>query len=795
MYRNKIIWAIGVVLIPLGGLLAYYNLGISSVSANVGSAVVLLQTDVSVKNPGESEFLPVHDRMIIKTGSVIKTSPQGRAALVYPNGTTTIIQEDTEVAILSLDELGSKIRLKLSSGSLWSKVLRLFRDDDFYEIETPSVVTSVRGTVFEVEHRNAVTQTTVLEDSVAVSTIGQAGDAGRVQAVSGQAVAVPEHSVFTDQAPLTPEALSKEKITTKAQELQTLEQRLEAPDIQKRIQAQTNAGIFSSGPLAMVHHAEEQVGNVLTFSNTRRADRRLTQAQERLNDIRDTIAEGNGQDVRQGIDAYQNALAQAIQSAKDTGRLDTLTNTARSVIDQQKQLTALTPQLSEDSRVAMKTIRQEVQDQSDDMLRTLAQQDPVQAVGLGVETINEPLSGARGDILNGAQADFAQKIEAYRQRINFAKHLAGSNLPLTVRVANRLDDNIENLQTLGILASGSSPDISKAIQTTQDQTVNEHAKEISDLVTRDPQRGTPLMVSALDRRFSHVVQYTRQGDQGKIVDSLRHYDSYLSVPSASSSVGIPTQTLVLPPEAAHIIAETTARQLPALQTALTLIGPGIQNQEAQQVIVHAQKAGQEPIQKNISPSTATPPSIAYPVLPIRPPTAPPYQPPGGSYPHQTPPGTSPVGMPPSNPSTSVYPATSHTPYPSVPPATPYPTPKPNVEPSHIPYPSVPGPTPYQTPYPTPYISHTPYPSAYPTPTPIHTPTSPTGTTPTPTSDHPTPTPTYPYTPTPLPSGGPTHTPTPTNYPTQTPTPTPNTSGVLFQSLIQSLLGNIWRLFK
>ncbi|MBU1938405.1 FecR family protein, partial [Patescibacteria group bacterium] len=94
----------------------------------------------------------------ISPGSVITTAPASSAILYFSDGSITYLDPETTLRFLPNSEVEkndsdgiiTKIRLKLTSGKIWNKVIRLASESEF-NIETTAAIAGVRGTEFGIE--------------------------------------------------------------------------------------------------------------------------------------------------------------------------------------------------------------------------------------------------------------------------------------------------------------------------------------------------------------------------------------------------------------------------------------------------------------------------------------------------------------------------------------------------------------------------------------------------------------------------------------------------------------------
>ena len=114
-------------------------------------------------------------------GDRVRTDASGEAIILYPSGSTTEIQPDTDLSLTELrkEDSGWIIRLKVWAGETIHRVQRTLDSIPFFETETPLITAGVRGTVFRLR--------AISEDHTYLAT-----DEGLVRVQMGdQAVDVP----------------------------------------------------------------------------------------------------------------------------------------------------------------------------------------------------------------------------------------------------------------------------------------------------------------------------------------------------------------------------------------------------------------------------------------------------------------------------------------------------------------------------------------------------------------------------------------------------------------------------
>lgn len=108
--------------------------------------------------------------------ATIKTPPQSRTRLTFPDGSTARIDERTEVKILDLAKGETTfVSVKLTGGRIFSRVKQLLSGSR-YEVRTSNTLAAVRGTGFDVVRIGGKTRVTTLEDTVLVRALNPATD-------------------------------------------------------------------------------------------------------------------------------------------------------------------------------------------------------------------------------------------------------------------------------------------------------------------------------------------------------------------------------------------------------------------------------------------------------------------------------------------------------------------------------------------------------------------------------------------------------------------------------------------
>jgi len=153
-----------------------------------------------VQKSGSGNWVSAREGLTLAKGDKIKTDAGGKAVITFFDGSVIELNDNTAV---SLDELTAKsasspktIKIGQTIGETTSTVVKLVDPASKYEINTPSAVAGVRGTIMQVAvAANGSTSVANVEGSVSVTAQGK-----EVNVPPGQ------HSVVQQgQAPAAPE--------------------------------------------------------------------------------------------------------------------------------------------------------------------------------------------------------------------------------------------------------------------------------------------------------------------------------------------------------------------------------------------------------------------------------------------------------------------------------------------------------------------------------------------------------------------------------------------------------------
>ncbi len=173
--------------------------------------VIVLTSTGNVLLWKSNQWIQADKGMVLTEKQEIKTLEKSKAALLFSDGSTITLTENTHLKIEDL--LSNKFSVYLVSGKLYSKVKPLQKSQVF-EVKTPVSVASVRGTEFIVSYINNNSELIVVEGSVLFSDIsGKSIEVGELETCS-----ILESSGLTEKF-----NLSKEQVNEMLNEFKDIE--------------------------------------------------------------------------------------------------------------------------------------------------------------------------------------------------------------------------------------------------------------------------------------------------------------------------------------------------------------------------------------------------------------------------------------------------------------------------------------------------------------------------------------------------------------------------------------------
>ncbi len=131
---------------------------------------------VEVKRNGEDSFHPIVVGDIVKAGDELKTGPNGHGEFAWADGTRWKLEPKThlkiERAAINSWRKTEQTQFHLDAGKVFVRVVKSLAPGSSFQIETPSAVAAVRGTVWSIEVENGKTRVGVYKGFVQVNGTG-----------------------------------------------------------------------------------------------------------------------------------------------------------------------------------------------------------------------------------------------------------------------------------------------------------------------------------------------------------------------------------------------------------------------------------------------------------------------------------------------------------------------------------------------------------------------------------------------------------------------------------------------
>jgi hypothetical protein len=151
-----------------------------------------LRGHVDVQRGGRGDFRPLSKDSLVKTNDVVRAAQDGSAEFRWPDGMRMRVTPGTQLAIQKVSfnsaARANSSEFKLDSGKIFVRIVRSLAPNSKFEVETPTAVASVRGTIFSVEVKNGKTQVAVYKGEVKVSSESSSG--GKASTITPGQIAV-----------------------------------------------------------------------------------------------------------------------------------------------------------------------------------------------------------------------------------------------------------------------------------------------------------------------------------------------------------------------------------------------------------------------------------------------------------------------------------------------------------------------------------------------------------------------------------------------------------------------------
>ncbi len=158
----------------------------------------------TIQRSGSTTAVAAHSGDGLDSGDTVATGATGKAAIVYPDGSTTRLDSNTTVKVSARRAPGGAVQttFQQSAGLTWNKVQRLVGVSSF-KVSGPNAATAeVRGTVFGYYVEHDATGAPVIWIDTWSGSVLVGGTGGSVLAGTGQRVTVRAGAAPTTPAPI-----------------------------------------------------------------------------------------------------------------------------------------------------------------------------------------------------------------------------------------------------------------------------------------------------------------------------------------------------------------------------------------------------------------------------------------------------------------------------------------------------------------------------------------------------------------------------------------------------------------
>lgn len=128
---------------------------------------------VEIKRAGEDAFHPIAVGDVVKAGDELHTGSDGRGEFAWADGTRWKVEPNTQLKIERASANSwrktEQTQFHLDAGKVFVRVVKSLAPGSSFQIETPSAVAAVRGTVWSIQVENNQTRVGVYKGFVQVN--------------------------------------------------------------------------------------------------------------------------------------------------------------------------------------------------------------------------------------------------------------------------------------------------------------------------------------------------------------------------------------------------------------------------------------------------------------------------------------------------------------------------------------------------------------------------------------------------------------------------------------------------
>lgn len=495
------------------------------------SLLLVLRPEVSIKTFQTASFDPVgvDERVEVVPGMEVRVGDQGEAVLLYPNGTLSALGSGAHVAIDELAAGGKTSYMRLLAGSMWARVERVFGAGEVYEVESGNFVTSVRGTEFDiVAHEDGTATLSVLGNTVSLRPLD---DEFEVEVGAGESLVISSGKTSKEKLNQSKSAISLSALEDIVVAHRIVDETLEDPAVRGRA-AKVLGELVSSGTtpesaLYGFERAIEAIGTLGTFSRDARALRHLALADERLAEARALVQGGaSAEAVLRALENYDRALTKVLEGSKQARNPNTSEIVARATGKHAEVLDRIIDESKEEARPFVRSARANARVGHVAAIETLAGKDPLSALAVSAESMNQNLREAQTRATLGDGLNTFDALENYDRLVRLGGSLQKNDVQFAEKYADEVGKALKTIETVNALASSLPSGYKNTVMEVRDRSVKNHIASIATVASENPEAAVSLFADTSDFYLKTVRSKIDQGERAGAAEIVSAYEQY-----------------------------------------------------------------------------------------------------------------------------------------------------------------------------------------------------------------------------------------------------------------------------
>ena len=117
------------------------------------AVVTLVEGEVQIMSEGDHTWKSLSSNAILKGGDKVRVLDNGRLEMVLDNRSVLRLAANSTLELKEVERKPEKetYRFALSLGKMWTRVTQLLRFGSKYQVDTPTAITAVQGTVYDLQ--------------------------------------------------------------------------------------------------------------------------------------------------------------------------------------------------------------------------------------------------------------------------------------------------------------------------------------------------------------------------------------------------------------------------------------------------------------------------------------------------------------------------------------------------------------------------------------------------------------------------------------------------------------------